>query len=57
LPLTGGIGRMWGTAVGAVTIGVLSNGLNILGVEACRHARTGAHAAVQRCVVPDRVSP
>jgi len=33
-PLTGGIGRMWGTAVGAVTIGVLSNGLNILGVEA-----------------------
>ncbi len=57
MPLTGGIGRMWGTAVGAVTIGVLSNGLNILGVEACRHARTGAHAAVQRCVVPDRVSP
>jgi ribose transport system permease protein len=33
-PLTGGIGRIWGTAIGAVTIGVLSNGLNILGVEA-----------------------
>jgi ribose/xylose/arabinose/galactoside ABC-type transport system permease subunit len=32
-PLTGGIGRIWGTAVGALTIGVLSNGLNILGVE------------------------
>jgi ribose/xylose/arabinose/galactoside ABC-type transport system permease subunit len=33
-PLTGGVGRLWGTAIGAVTIGVLSNGLNILGVEA-----------------------
>lgn len=33
-PLTGGIGRVWGTAIGAITIGVLSNGLNILGVEA-----------------------
>jgi ribose transport system permease protein len=33
-PLTGGVGRMWGTAIGAITIGVLSNGLNILGVEA-----------------------
>jgi ribose transport system permease protein len=33
-PLTGGVGRMWGTAVGALTIGVLSNGLNIIGVEA-----------------------
>lgn len=32
-PLTGGVGRMWGTAVGALTIGVLSNGLNIIGVE------------------------
>jgi len=33
-PLTGGVGRIWGTAIGAITIGVLSNGLNILGVEA-----------------------
>jgi ribose transport system permease protein len=33
-PLTGGIGRMWGAAIGALTIGVLSNGLNIIGVEA-----------------------
>lgn len=33
-PLTGGIGRIWGTAIGTITIGVLSNGLNILGVEA-----------------------
>ena len=33
-PLTGGIGHIWGTAVGALTIGVLSNGLNIIGVEA-----------------------
>lgn len=31
-PLTGGVGRMWGTVIGAITIGVLSNGLNILGV-------------------------
>lgn len=31
-PLTGGIGRAWGTIIGALTIGVLSNGLNILGV-------------------------
>lgn len=31
-PLTGGIGRAWGTVIGALTIGVLSNGLNILGV-------------------------
>jgi len=33
-PLTGGIGRLWGTAIGVLTIGALSNGLNILGVEA-----------------------
>ena len=32
-PLTGGVGRIWGTVIGALTIGVLSNGLNILGVE------------------------
>lgn len=32
-PLTGGVGRIFGTVIGAVTIGVLSNGLNIVGVS------------------------
>lgn len=32
-PLTGGVGRIVGTVIGAVTIGVLSNGLNIVGVS------------------------
>ena len=30
--LFGGVGSMWGTLVGAVTVGILSNGLTILGV-------------------------
>lgn len=32
-PLTGGVGRILGTVIGAITIGVLSNGLNIIGVR------------------------
>ena len=32
-PLTGGVGRILGTVIGAITIGVLSNGLNIVGVR------------------------
>lgn len=30
--LFGGVGSMWGTLVGALTVGILSNGLTILGV-------------------------
>jgi len=30
--LFGGIGSMWGTLIGAVTVGILGNGLTILGV-------------------------
>ncbi|MGB3481777.1 MAG: ABC transporter permease [Mycobacterium sp.] len=32
-PLTGGVGRIVGTVIGGLTIGVLSNGLNIVGVS------------------------
>jgi len=32
--LSGGIGTIWGAIVGALIIGVLSNGLNLLGVDA-----------------------
>lgn len=32
-PLTGGVGRIIGTVIGAITIGVLSNGLNLVGVS------------------------
>lgn len=31
--LSGGIGSIWGTAMGVFTIGVLRNGLNLLGVS------------------------
>ncbi|MEA5003395.1 MAG: ABC transporter permease, partial [Christensenella sp.] len=31
--LSGGIGKMWGTIVGAFIIGVLNNGLDLLGVS------------------------
>jgi ribose transport system permease protein len=32
-PLTGGIGRLSGTIVGAFIMGILNNGLNVMGVE------------------------
>jgi len=31
--LFGGVGNMWGTLIGAITVGVIGNGLTILGVE------------------------
>ena len=31
--LSGGVGKMWGTIVGAFIIGVLNNGLDLLGVS------------------------
>lgn len=32
--LSGGVGSMWGTAIGVLTVGSLRNGLNLLGVSA-----------------------
>ncbi|HEL0636486.1 TPA: ribose ABC transporter permease [Streptococcus equi subsp. zooepidemicus] len=34
ISLSGGKGRIWGTLIGALIIGVLNNGLNIIGVSA-----------------------
>jgi ribose transport system permease protein len=30
--LFGGVGSMWGTLIGALTVGIIANGLTILGV-------------------------